>query len=99
MRFMAVLLTQQVEPKSIPRKKTPPKILNQFFNYFKQVKTMIKFWGHVSRAVFEILTFKKLNFEPKSKVKVRNLVVLAIFSTFMQMFKKQLGKHTLKISP
>ena len=67
---MAGRLPQQVEPKSIPRKKTPPKIINPFFNDFKQVKTIVKFWGHVSRAVFEILTFKKLNFEPKSKVKV-----------------------------
>ena len=56
--------THQVEPKAIPRKKTPPKIINPFFNDFKQVKTIVKFWGHVSSAVFEILTFKKLNFEP-----------------------------------
>ena len=76
---------QQVEPKSIAGKKTPPKIINPFFNNFKQVKIIVKFWGYVSRAVFEILTFKKPNFEPKSKVKVRNLVVLAIFSTFMQI--------------
>ena len=62
--------TQQVEPKSIPRKKTPPKIINPFFNDFKQVKTLVKFWVHVSRAVFEISTFKKFNFEPKSKGKV-----------------------------
>ena len=40
--------SQQVEPKSIPRKKTPPKIINPFFNDFKQVKTIVKFWGHVS---------------------------------------------------
>ena len=62
--------SQQVEPKSIPRKKTPPKITNPFFNDFKQVKAIVKFWGYVSRAVFEILAFKKLNFEPKFKVKV-----------------------------
>ena len=62
--------SQQVEPKSIPRKKTPPKITNPFFNDFKQAKTIVTFLGHISRAVFEILTFKKLNFEPKSKVKV-----------------------------
>ena len=76
---------QQVEPKSIPRKKTPPTIINPFFNNLKQVKIIVEVWGHVSRAVFEILTFKMPNFEPKSKVKVRNLVVLAIFSTFMQI--------------
>ena len=62
--------TQQVEPKSIPRKKTPPKIIKPFFNDFKQVKTILKFLGYVSLAVLEISTFKKLNFEQKSKVKV-----------------------------
>ena len=34
---------QQVEPKSIPRKKTPPMIINPFFNNFKHVKIIVKF--------------------------------------------------------
>jgi len=35
--------TQQVEAKSILRKKTPPNTVNPFFNHFRLVKTMVKF--------------------------------------------------------
>ena len=80
--------SQQVEPKFNLRKKTPSTIISLFFNDFKQVKIILKFWGHVSRTIFEILPFKKPNFEPKFQVKVRYLVVLDIFFSLLYKYLK-----------
>ena len=39
-------------------KKTPPTKIGPFSNTYVWVKLMLKFWGYVSRAVFEILALK-----------------------------------------
>ena len=67
--------------------KIPQKTMIQFFNDFRQVKIMVKFLGYISKAVFEILSFKKPILTKNSR---QDLVFGAIFW-------KLIGKPTLKI--
>ena len=53
--------------------KTPPAEIEPFFNTYRWVELMVKFWGGVSQAPFEILALKGPNLAQMAKYLLRGL--------------------------